>query len=69
MLPDHRDWLRGRDVVARVPIVIPGGALEILFDDLFSPRKSVATAHWEIMADNVATHSDSNHVEIGCFPS
>lgn len=45
MLPDHRDWLRGRDVVARVPIASPRGGIELYLDDLLSARQSVASAH------------------------
>src|SRR5215469_6426700 len=47
MLPDHRDWLRGSDVVPGTPVVLPIGSVEMLLDYLLSPRQSVATAHGE----------------------
>ena len=51
MLTNDRNRLGGRDVVARVPIIVPRGAVEIFLNNLFSTRKSVTPAHWEIMAD------------------
>lgn len=51
MLPDHRDWLRGSDVVAGTPIVIPRGSLEVFLDDLLPPRQSVTPAHQRIISD------------------
>ena len=52
MLADYGDRLGGSDVVARLPIVIPRGTAEILLDDMFPPRESVATAHArEIIAE------------------
>src|ERR1019366_7397208 len=45
------DRLGGGDVEARTPVWFVGHAIEVLFNDLLSPRKSVASAHWEIMAD------------------
>src|SRR5215469_7047365 len=50
-LADHWDRLGGSDVVARRPLFIPRHAVEILFDQLLSPRQSVTPAHSEIMAD------------------
>src|ERR1035437_3269566 len=35
----------------------PHNAGEVLLDDLLPPRKSVAPAHWEIMADRMALAS------------
>ncbi len=52
MLADDRDWLGRRDVVARRPVVLPIGSLEVFLDDLLPPRESVATAHGKIMADH-----------------
>jgi hypothetical protein len=50
VLPDNRNLLGRRDIVARTPIVIPRGSLEVLLDDLLPPRQSVASAHLKIMA-------------------
>jgi hypothetical protein len=36
MLPDDGDWLRGHDDVARTPIVIRMGSVEVFLDDFFS---------------------------------
>jgi integrase len=33
MLPDHRDWLRGSDVVPRTPIVLPISGVEVFLED------------------------------------
>ena len=51
ILANYRNRLGGSEVVARNPIVLPDGGIEIFFDQLLSTRKSVAPAHWEIMAD------------------
>jgi hypothetical protein len=37
ILADHRDWLGGGDVVARVPVWFVGNAIEVLLDKLFPP--------------------------------
>jgi hypothetical protein len=51
MLSDHRNGLSRGDVVVRSPLFFAGNGVEILFDNLLSPRQSVAPAHEEIMAD------------------
>jgi hypothetical protein len=33
------------------------GTIEVLLEDLLSPRQSVTSAHWEIMADSAAYQS------------
>jgi hypothetical protein len=45
MLPHDRNGLRRRDVVPWTPVVLPIGSFEMFRDDLFPPRKPVATAH------------------------
>ena len=45
MLADHRDWLRGSDVVSRIPVVVPRGAAEVFFDDLLSLGQPIPSAH------------------------
>lgn len=45
MLADHRDWLRGSDVVSRIPVVVPRSRVEIFLDKLLPSRQSVSTAH------------------------
>ena len=54
MLADDGNGLCGRNVVTGLPIVIPRRSVEILLDDLLSPRQSVASALREIMADRIA---------------
>ena len=39
----------------RIPVWFVGNAVEIFLDNLLSPRKSVATAHREIMADRIVS--------------
>src|SRR5215469_64291 len=51
MLADDRDWLGRGNVVARTPIGIPRGSVEILLYKLLPSRQSVRTAHRAIMAD------------------
>jgi len=56
MPPDHRDWLRGCDVVSRRPVVLLILSVEVLLNDLLSPGQSVATAHLpKIIAEDRAT--------------
>ena len=45
MLADHRNGLSWGDIEPSSPVVIPRGRVEKLFDNLFSPRQSVASAH------------------------
>jgi hypothetical protein len=54
VLADHRDGLSGSDVVSRAPVFLSRDTIEVLLDKLLPPRKSVAPAHWEIMADQTA---------------
>jgi hypothetical protein len=51
ILPDHRDRLCGRNVIARNPILFAGHCVEVFLNKLLSPGQSVATAHLEIIAD------------------
>ena len=51
MLADNCYWLGWGDVVAWVPVLFVGNAVEVLLDKLFSPRQSIAPAHRKIMAD------------------
>jgi hypothetical protein len=51
MLADHGNGLGRGDVVAWNPDFLAGDAIEVFLHDLLSPRKSVAAAHGEIMAD------------------
>ena len=52
MLANDGDGLCGGNVVAGRPVIIRGTAVEIFFDELLSPRQSVAPAHedtlWQI---------------------
>jgi hypothetical protein len=57
MLPDYRDWLRGCDVVARAPVVIPRSAAKVFLNEFLPPRQSAAPAHGKIMADMSNFHS------------
>jgi hypothetical protein len=45
VLADDRDRLRGRDVVAGVPITIVQNSVEVFSDKLFPARESVAATH------------------------
>jgi hypothetical protein len=55
MLTDDGHGLSESDVVAGSPVRFFGnGSVEIFFDELPSPRKSVAPAHEEIMANRVS---------------
>ena len=54
ILADDRYRLGGRNVVARIPVLFSGNAVEVLLDNLLSLRELVASAHWEIMADRIA---------------
>ena len=47
VLADYGDRLRRSNIETRRPVVIPRRSIEILLDDLLSPRESVATAHGE----------------------
>jgi hypothetical protein len=40
-----------RNVVTRTPVLFSRNAIEVLFNNLRSPQRSVAPAHGEIMAD------------------
>ena len=52
MLADYRDRLGRGDVVTGSPVGFVGdGSIEIFLDNLFPPRKFIAPAHREIMAD------------------
>ena len=52
ILADHRDRLRGRDVVARRPFIVPRATVEIFLDKLLPPRQVGSVRTWrEIMAD------------------
>ena len=61
-----RDGVGGRDIVARVPVLVPSGSVEIFLDDLLPPREPVATAHAEIMAE--ALRTESAWTRIGASP-
>ena len=53
VLPNNRDRLGRRDVVPGTPVLLSSGdGGEILLDKLLPPRKSIAAAHWEIIADS-----------------
>jgi hypothetical protein len=69
MLADHWDWLRGSNVVSRIPVVVPRGAVEVFFDDLLSPGQPVATAHWVIMTDRVSVSPAMTPDETAAGPS
>jgi hypothetical protein len=45
ILPDDGNRLSGSNVIARSPVVFARDAVQILFDNLFPPRQSIATAH------------------------
>jgi hypothetical protein len=51
VLSNDRDVLARRNIEAGRPVFIPRIAFEVLLNDLFSPRESIAPAHGEIMAD------------------
>jgi hypothetical protein len=51
VLANDRDGLGRGNVEARIPIFLPRDAIEVLFNDLLSPRQSITAAHWKIMAD------------------
>ena len=51
MLANDGNGLRGSDVVARNPILLVRGAIEVFLDNLLPAGKTVASAHGEIMAD------------------
>src|ERR1700733_1646762 len=51
MLADDGDRLCGGDVEAGSPVFFSRDAVEVLFNDLLSPRESISAAHKEIMAD------------------
>ena len=55
MLADNRNGLGRGDVVARSPIVLPSGSVEVFLDDLLPPRESVSSAHGKIMAERGIT--------------
>ncbi len=60
ILADDRDGLGGSNIVARTPILFPRDGSEVLFNDLLSPRKSIAPAHKMIMADWMSVSQDSS---------
>jgi hypothetical protein len=46
-----------------VPVFISRNGVEVFLDNLFSPRKSIASAHWEITADRMGvTLNGSTHL-------
>ena len=51
MLPDDRDRLSGRNVVARGPVFVSRDTIEVRLQNLLSPRQPIAPTHNEIMAD------------------
>src|ERR1700733_4524833 len=53
MLADDGDRLCGGDVEAGSPVFFSRDAVEVLFNDLLSPRESISAAHKEIMADRI----------------
>jgi hypothetical protein len=53
MLPDDRDRLGWSHIVSRCPTFFTRNAVEVLFDDLLAPGESIATAHEEIITDQV----------------
>jgi hypothetical protein len=53
MLADDGDGLRRRNIEARSPVFFSRDAVEVLFNDLLSPRESISAAHKEIMADRI----------------
>src|SRR5579872_2806500 len=57
MPPDHWNGLRRGDVVARRPVLLPIGSIEVLLDDLLASGKPESSAHWEIIP--WAVHSRS----------
>ena len=56
MLANDRDGLGGGDVVARCPVFLAWGYVEVLLDQLLPPRQPIASAHGEIMADRTETN-------------
>src|SRR5579863_9321905 len=50
MLANDRDRLSWGYVVARRPILFAGDTVEVFFDDLLAPGKSVAAAHYSASA-------------------
>ena len=65
MLADDGDGLGRSHVVARYPVFLTRDAVEVFFDDLFAPGESIATAHEEIIADQVTPTSTtvSTHLD------
>ena len=45
ILADCHNRLRGRDIVARTPLVLLGDCAEILLNELLSPRQSITPTH------------------------
>ncbi len=63
VLADDRDILGGGDVVAGTSFFIARDAVEVLLDNLLSPRQPVASAHDQIMADRTGDLLGSMHYE------
>ena len=53
MLADDRDRLGWSDIVARIPVILPRGAVEVLLDKLLPPRQAVSSAHLQILWQTV----------------
>ncbi len=51
ILANDRNRLSGGNVVARIPVFLARRTGKMLLNNLLSPGKSIAPAHWEIMAD------------------
>jgi hypothetical protein len=54
---NDRDKLGRCDIVARIPVLLPRGTVEILLNNLLPPRESVPSAHWRIMSETLRTSS------------
>jgi len=59
ILANDWDRLGGGNVVARNPVFVPRGAVEIFLDKLLPSRQSVASAHGGIMADSEGSNPQS----------
>jgi hypothetical protein len=49
ILPDDGNGLGRRNVVPGSPVFFPGDTVEVLLDDLLSPRQSITPAHHQIL--------------------
>ena len=54
ILSNDGNKLSGGNVVARIPVFFARRTGKVRLNNLLSPGKSIAPAHWEIMADRMS---------------